>query len=152
VRPRPALSALEAGPQPAAAAEAVWAELLGQSWKTELDYGLGSRGGGGGGGRGKGGSTGPAAAAAERVLVVAGPRAVEQLTAALGCGGGAAAAAAAAASGGAGVEVEVDGWNVGVPLEAQRPLGSWRELRPRLKGWGGAAAGGGSSRSSSSGL
>jgi hypothetical protein len=115
VRPRASLGDLEASQQPAAVAEAFWQEVLAQNWKTELDYGLGKRG-----------------AHAEQVLVVAGARCVGQLLAALGAG------AAGAAAGP--VEVEADGWNAGVPVEQQRPLASWRDLRPRPVAGAGAGA------------
>ncbi|KAI8466647.1 MAG: hypothetical protein J3K34DRAFT_55283 [Monoraphidium minutum] len=127
VRPRPALGALEAAGLDAAAAaaqaDALWAELLSQSWRTELDHGLGKREEGAG---------------LESILVMADAAAVSRLAAAAAAAGGgeaaaAAAAAAEAAAGGAcGVEVAVEGWNQGLAAEQQRALESWKALRPRV--------------------
>ncbi|GBF91916.1 hypothetical protein Rsub_04640 [Raphidocelis subcapitata] len=152
IRTREVLTRLEGGggggaaAAAAAAADEFWGELLTQNWRTELVYGLGRR----------------EAAEPEEVLVVAPPDCLAALLAALdspggGGGGGGVAGSGAGFQGGALggdalVELEVDGWNVGVAAAEQQQLGSWRDLRPRRaaaaagRGRGGAGGGGGRAR------
>ncbi|PRW59817.1 phospho-2-dehydro-3-deoxyheptonate aldolase [Chlorella sorokiniana] len=106
VRSRPALDACSSGGGAASAAAAsVWAELLQQNWRVQLDAGLGS-----------------AAPESEALLLVCTPEAVQQLMAAAG----------AAPSGGSGSSselavslLEVDGTQAGAPLD-------WQQLSKRL--------------------
>lgn len=131
--------------EPAAAAEeadAFWGEMCLQSWRMELDSGLGAADG----------------AADEQLLVVAPVKAIHVLLAVAGLEGprvgsaaaGSAASQTAAGQGDAGIiTVSFSGWNQGAVREHER-LQSWRQLRPQLgpsAAAAGAAAAGGAAAS-----
>lgn len=88
--------------QQAAAAEGVWAELLQQNWRVELDAGLGA-----------------AAVERENLLIFAAPEAVAQLLRAAQCGSGATPAVAQVFA------LDVEGTQAGDPLD-------WRSLGKQL--------------------
>lgn len=106
VRSRPALDACASGGGDAAAAAAsVWAELLQQNWRVQLDAGLGS-----------------AAPESEALLLVCTPQAVLQLLAAAGAAPSSDSSSSAA---GAVSLLEVAGTQAGEPLD-------WQLLSKRL--------------------
>ncbi|KAL4423115.1 hypothetical protein ABPG77_004798 [Micractinium sp. CCAP 211/92] len=104
VRQRTQLDAAAAGAQDqqVAAAEGVWAELLQQNWRVELDAGLGA-----------------AAVEREALLIFAAPAAVAQLLAAAQCSSGAPTLEGEVHA------LEVEGTQAGDPLD-------WRGLGKRL--------------------
>jgi hypothetical protein len=98
----------------AASAEAFWAEVSAQNWRTELDYGLGS---------GEDETSSPLAVREEAVLVLVNRQEAARALA---------AHAVAGADGGSLFEIALLGWNQDPDPEKHEPLGEWREcLRPR---------------------
>jgi len=112
MRTREVLDTLDGARTPqdvASATEALMSEMLGQNWRVELDYGLGSE-----------------LAPREEVLLVCSRGAAGALLQGLG------STAQLPAAGPVLLRVETRGWNTDVKPEDMKPLGSWKDLTPNV--------------------